>query len=288
MKKIIFNHNFVNGWGDTFLCIFDIINCIDFIRSKFNDYEIIYIINNPYNSVSLEKVLNLEFLNHFVHSFKILNSHETVKINNGKIYYDNITYQRIYSGRNNDVNNNIPGTFDVFIPEQDEKIDVPFIDFTYNDIDSRPKDFNIFNLDLVNNCNNFVKNNLNEKFDSIFYRALSPINVDKMNNFVNILENTLDLNKTYFMCSNSSVIKEKILQSKINIKLFRDLNNHNKNHVPNGYVKDCASVDDALFAVTEMLILSKGSHIYYSGEINNISLFNWYPINIKKVKLINL
>jgi hypothetical protein len=132
------------------------------------------------------------------------------------------------------------------------------------------------------------KNNFNNEFDSIYYRSLNPIDEKKMDWFVKKLEETIDINQTYFMCSNSSVVKKKLLESKIKIKLFRDLDNHDLHHVPNGFVYLGQSIDDAIFAVTELIILSRGKHIYYSGEVNNISLFNWYAINIKKVKLINI
>jgi hypothetical protein len=292
MKKIIFNHNFVNGWGDTFLCIFDILNCIDYLKQNFNDFEIIYTINDVYNINTLDKVLNLNFLNQFVDKFEILVRPEILSLNNGYTEYKNKIYKRIYSGRNYDVTNNVPGAFDVFIDESDfDEINsrkIPFIDFTFNDVDDRPKNFNIFNDDLVYKCDEFINNNFNNEFDSIYYRSLNPIDEKKMDWFVKKLEETIDINQTYFMCSNSSVVKKKLLESKIKIKLFRDLDNHDLHHVPNGFVYLGQSIDDAIFAVTELIILSRGKHIYYSGEVNNISLFNWYAINIKKVKLINI
>jgi len=291
-KKIIFNHNFVNGWGDTFLCVFDILNCIDYLKNNFDDFEIIYTINDVYNVRTLDKVLNLEFLNSFVDRFEILINPELINLNNGFTIYKNITYKRIYSGRNDEITNNTPGTFDVFVLESDfdeiKNRSIPFIDFTFNDIDDRPKDFDIFNRDLVNKCHEFIQKNFKHEFDSIFYRSLKPINEDKMDSFVNELENTLDQEKDYFMCSNSSVIKKKLIDSKIKIRLFRDLDNHDINHVPLGPVAFGQTIDDALFAVGELIILSMGKHIYYSGEITNISLFNWYAMNIKNVKLVNL
>lgn len=279
----------MNGWGDTFLCAFDILNCIDYIKNKYQDFQIIYTVNDVHNVKILQSVLNLNFLNYFVDEFEILTHPELIILTDGFTNYKNNKYKRIYSGRNDNTHNNIPGAFDVFVSEEhfDEinERNIPFIDFTFNDIDDRVKDFDFFNEDLVKNCDLFIKNNFNDNFESIYYRSLNPVNEYKMDLFIENLNKILDKNKSYFMCSNSSIIKKKLLDDNFKIKLFRDLNNHDDKHIPNGFSN---LIDDAIFAVTELMILSKCSVIYYYGEINNISLFNWYPTNVKKVKLITL
>jgi len=92
-----------------------------------------------------------------------------------------------------------------------------------------------------------------------------------------------------FLCMLDIINCIDFIKSKFNdYQIIYMINNHNKNHIPNGYVRDIKSLDDSIFAVTEILILSMCSSIYYSGEISNISLFNWYPVNVRKVKLITL
>ena len=95
----------------------------------------------------------------------------------------------------------------------------------------------------------------------------------------------LDYNKKYFLCSNSSFVKEIFQETNLHILLFRTLEFHDSNHIPNGFVRYGLNISDALFAVEELLILSKGDIINYCGDMLWVSLFNWYAINIKKIKL---
>ena len=65
--------------------------------------------------------------------------------------------------------------------------------------------------------------------------------------------------------------------------MYRDLENHNPNLISNGFTRYGQTLEEALFVVGELLILSKSKNIYYSGDISFTSLFNWYSINIKKL-----
>jgi len=288
--KIILQFMYANGWGDTFLSIFDILNFTDYIKKTHPEMEIIFQINNINNVNVLDKVLNIDFLNSYFHKFKILNTSELALPVNGIITYENETFKRIYSGRNPDPLNNIPGVFDVFVQDSDyehvKNLNIPYLDFTFNDLDSRPKDFNIFNENIVTQANEFITNNFkNEDFYSIYYRALVPINESKLNNFKTEMMKILDSSKNYFICSNSGYAKKVFLELPYKIIPYRDLNNHDLNHIPNGFMGGDTAITDALFAVTELLLLSKSKHIYYSGDITSVSLFNWYSINIKNVEL---
>jgi hypothetical protein len=75
-----------------------------------------------------------------------------------------------------------------------------------------------------------------------------------------------------------------MLNSKLNIKLFRDLDNHKPNHFPNGFTY---SYEDAYYPISEMLIMGESKFIHYSGEQSYVSLFNFYPLCVKGVKLKN-
>lgn len=287
-NKILFKFNYISGWGDTFLSIFDVVNCADFIKKNHPNYEIIFYINDHNNTKLLENVLNLEFFNNFFNEFKVLLPPYLFLDISGFCFYNNVKYKRIYSGRNTDVLNSISGIFDVFVPleicETVENLKIPFVDFTFNDIDDRPKDFDVFNLDIVNSSNNFIKNNFDIDFESIYYRSLVPINQEKIFKFKELMDSVLSINKKYFMCSNSAFSKKIFSEGEFDIRFYRSLNDHDLNHTPDGFTR---SLTDALFAVAELIILSKSNHIYYSGDMPYISLFNWYPINIKKIKLTN-
>jgi hypothetical protein len=98
----------------------------------------------------------------------------------------------------------------------------------------------------------------------------------------------MDKDKEYFFCSNSALVKQMIMDTDLNIKLFRGLDNHNINHIPNGFVHHGNQKDvDTFFAVGEMIILAKSKIIHYDGEQSYPSLFNWYANVVKDVKLID-
>ena len=291
-NKILFKFSFENGWGDTFLSIFDIVNCADFIRKTYPDYELDLIINDESNVNTLDKVINLEFFNNLFNEFKILNTNNLFKNLNGYSNYNGVEYKRLYSGRNQDIFNSVNGIFDVFVPsnnyENVASLNIPFIDFTFNDVDDRPKDFDVFNKNIVTLVNNFISNNLDSDFESIYYRSLTTLNHDRIMKFRDEVSKNLDSNKKYFICSNANFVKKVFSELNLNIKMYRGLEDHNPNIIANGFTKGGQTIEEALFVVGELLILSKSKNIYYSGDISYTSLFNWYSINVKKVKLTNI
>ena len=115
-NKILFKFSFENGWGDTFLSVFDIVNCVDFLKNQYPNFQFILLINDKYNVKTLEEVLNIDFFNEFFDEFKILNKDNLFVSVNGFSTYGDIEYKRLYSGRNNDVFNDINGIFDVYVP----------------------------------------------------------------------------------------------------------------------------------------------------------------------------
>jgi len=136
-NKILFKFSFENGWGDTFLSVFDIVNCVDFLKNQYPNFQFILLINDKYNVKTLEEVLNIDFFNEFFDEFKILNKDNLFVSVNGFSTYGDIEYKRLYSGRNNDVFNDINGIFDVYVPTSNyddvKNLNIPFIDFTFND-----------------------------------------------------------------------------------------------------------------------------------------------------------
>ena len=201
-NKILFKFSFENGWGDTFLSVFDIVNCVDFLKNQYPNFQFILLINDKYNVKTLEEVLNINFFTEFFDEFKILNKDNLFVSINGLSTYGDIEYKRLYSGRNNDLFNDINGIFDVYVPtnnyDEVKNLNIPFIDFTFNDNDDRAKDFDVFNKNIVNNVNKFISDNFEGDFESIYYRSLPPLNSEKILNFKNSLVETLNPNKKYF------------------------------------------------------------------------------------------
>jgi hypothetical protein len=268
------------------------VNFTDYIKKTYPDVEVIFNINNTFNVDVLEDVLNMEFFNSFFNKFNILNGNN-VKLpwsGNGVIEYENEKFKRLYSGRNGDPLNNIPGCFDVYAQESNyeyfKNLNIPYYDFTFNDIDDRVKDFDVFNKNVIERADKFVNEKFNNNdFYSIHYRAYPNLYDDKINNFKEKLINILDPNKKYFVTSNSPKAKEILLDLPYDIIPYRTLSEHK--NTPVGHYIDSDAKEEGMIGVTELLILSKSKHIYHSGDINWVSLFTWYACNVKKVELTN-
>lgn len=287
--KILFKFSFENGWGDTFLSVFDIVNCADFLKKEYPELEINLVINDEHNVKTLQQVLNLKFFNKLFDKFEILNGDKCFRPVNGVCTYNNENYRRLYSGRNEDVSNNTNGIFDVFVLIDDyklvENLKIPFSNFTFNDIDDRPKLFNVFNTDIVKNVEIFINDNFKGEFDSIYYRCVPPLNEQKILRFRDKLVEMLDSEKEYFICSNANFVKKVFSETNLNLKMYRSLEQHDPNVISNGFTRSGQTIEEALFVVGELILLGKSRTIYYSGDMTYTSLFNWYAINIKKVKL---
>lgn len=290
--RLLFKFDYANGWGDTFLSVFDIINCINYVKENHPQIDVTFLINDVRDTKNLEKVLNFEYFHQICEKFEILYEDKKIKTIGGVINYKDENFTRLYSGRNDNPKNDIPGIFDVFCTDKDItdviKLNIPFISFTFNDKDDRVKYFPIFNKDIIENVKNFIEENFNEEFDTIYYRSLNPPNNESIEKFKNRLNNLIEKDKKYFMCSNSAMVKKIIKDEGINVIFFRDLENHSMSHIPPGGTLFNQKDDDVFFPVTEMIIMGESSKILYQGEINMVSLFNWYAINVKKVKLIEL
>jgi hypothetical protein len=290
--KMLFFFSFENGWGDTFLSVFDIVNCVDFLKREYPQFDFTLIVNDKFNVRTLPSVLNIEFFDNFFNEFEIRNTPNLFCFQNGSCSYNGLEYKRMYSGRNPELFNNINGIFDVYLPVENydevKNLNITFIDFTFNDIDDRPKDFNVFHPEIVKNVKEFIETNFIESFDAIYYRSLPILDLPKVEYFRQKLLDRLDTNKNYFICSNSSLAKQSFLETNLKLKMFRDISTHNPNHIGNGFTRLGQTVDEAINVVSELIILGFCENIYYAGDISNISLFNWYATNIKKAKLIQI
>jgi hypothetical protein len=294
MKKIILTYCHYMGWGDSMISIYDILNCADYLKKKYSDISLTLVINDIRNNDIeniLSKILDLEFFNVFFTEFKIqIISFEEFN-NYGNMVFNGEKYKRIYSGRNIELNNNTPGIYDAYVDyknfEEIQRLNIPFEKFTFNDDGNDVNNFPIFNKEIMDNVDRFIEKNFKDEFLGICYRSQSnSINYDNLNEVKSKIQSKFDINKEYFLCSNSSECKKIIKETKLNIKLFRDVNEHSKNHILDGISVGEQKIFDSICSVCEMIILSKCDKIFYSGEMNWISYFTWYGRNVGKKELI--
>jgi len=294
MKKIILTYCHYMGWGDSMISIYDILNCADYLKKKYSDISLTLIINDIRNNDIeniLSKILDLEFFNNFFTEFKIqIISFEEFN-NYGNVVFNGEKYKRIYSGRNSDLNNNTPGIYDVYVDyenfEEIGRLNIPFEKFTFNDDGNDVINFPIFNKEIMYNVDRFINENFKDGFLGICYRSQSnSINYDNLNEVKSKIESKFDTDKEYFLCSNSSECKKIIKDTKLNIKLYRDVNEHSKNHILDGISVGEQKIFDSICSVCEMIILSKSDKIFYSGEMGWVSYFTWYGRNVENKELI--
>ena len=290
--KFVFKFDFENGWGDTFIGIYNLVNLVDHIRTEHPNSEFTLLVNNRHNSNGLNVALNIEFFEKHFNTFKILTGEDLVVLKEGTIKYEDVEYKRIFSGNNHEPMNSVPGCLDVFVLENQhneiKNLNIDYENFKFNFSSKNVKDFPVYNQEIIESINQFISDNFSGDFESIYYRSSATPQINKMEAFIQELINTLDKNKDYFFCSNSALVKQMIMKTDLNIKLFRGLDNHEINHIPNGFVHHGNQKDiDTFFAVGEMVILAKSNVIHYDGEQSYPSLFNWYANVVKNVKLID-
>lgn len=294
MKEVIFTYCHYMGWGDSMISIHDILNCAQFLRLKCPDLHLSLIIidirNNEVEKI-LENILDFNFFTNFFNDFKVIVTSFEEFNNYGCLTQDNENFIRIYSGRNDVLTNNTPGIFDVYCNvkklKEIEKLRIPFQNFTYDDDEINVDKFPIFNNKILERVENFISENFNSEFSSVCYRSQSSsINYENLNFVKGQLETKFDISKQYFLCSNSSECKLILKECGINFKLFRDVDNHSKNHILDGMSVGEQKIYDSICSVCEMIILSKSNKIYYSGEMGWISYFTWYGRNVEKKELI--
>jgi len=289
MIKIVLSYCHFQGWGDSLVSIFDILNLTDFLRNKYSNLYITLVINDIRSlniKAVLNEVLDLNFFDVFFDDVIIQDIPYSIFNNNGICSVKGHMYKKIYSGRNDDISNNVPGIFDVYVETNAlDTIDISISDckyFTYDEIElgKTIKNFPIFNPKIIDYSESFIRNNLSSEFEAIYYRANEQIDVNKINNLIS----KVNKNLTYFLCSNSSEVK-KIISSFIpNSKMIRGFDN--QNYHLSGCPMGINQLNDAFFSVCELYTLSRCKTIYYDGELSWVSFFVWYPRNVCNVKVI--
>ena len=288
MKKILLKFNYENGIGDTLISIFDVLNCIDFIKTKYPQVYTIFLINDLRITHELESILNLDFFAGFSDEFIIGNYYSSFI--NGYCDYDGQIFKRIYSGRNDNLLNNVTGIFDAYMIAEDyekkKELEIPFHMFTFNETDDRIKNFPIFNDLILEESQNFIHNNLGGSFESICYRSMFNVDEKCFINFRNQIEFLIPIGQRLFLCSDSREFKTFMMNTNFDLKMYRKINNHP--NFLNGRPTGKTANSDMISAAVELNILAESSRILYHGESQWISYFTWYARNIKRVPLIDI
>lgn len=288
MKKIILSYCHYQGWGDSMVSLFDILNLTDYLKNKYEDLFVTLVINDIRNldvENVLNEVLDLNFIKSFFDEVIIQKVIFDEFNNNGICTFKGLKYERVYSGRNYDIKNNIPGIFDLYIEQEKvsefEETAQDYLKFTFDEMESKEiKKYPIFNKKVIEYVDNFIKENFSDKFESICYRANNIMDNNKIQNLIG----KLNKRKKYFLSSNSSEIKKIISKSVPNVKMIRGF--ENENYHLSGFPIGESKYSDAFYSVCELYMLGEGKKIYYEGELPWVSFFVWYGRNVCKVELV--
>jgi len=292
--KIILNSRQEDGLGDVMSTIMSTTGFINYLKNNHPEIKVEYYINDNYNLNQLSKILDIDYFNTITDKFEILPQTNIIKHLGGYTIHENIRYERYYSVCNfHGVESNVPGKFDVFVLKEDidkiNKLNLPFESFNWGCL-SQADYYPIFKKEIVNEAENFVKNNFLNGFEVIRWRwthCLSECNAENQTNmfkaYINYLENKLDLSKTYFFSTNYRRFKDIVNKSKINVKFYWDLDSHSVDNTPVGPLLFDTDCSETIITLTEILIISMSDKIHYSACNMGCSLFNWVAVCAKKV-----
>ncbi len=302
MKKIIFSYLHYMGWGDSLISLFDIINCVDFIKQKYPDVEISLVVNDCASKNIkhiFPQVFDIDYLNSFFNDVIIQEKNFDQFSVDNKLTFNDENFVRIFSGRNGDLTPNIPGIFDVYVNEEFtnkiKSLDIPFNDFVFNTYENEIiNDYPIFNNKIVKIVDDFVNTELKNDFISVHYRigdAPSDDEYGRIDSVKDILINKLSTNDSHFFLTNHGIVKQKLLPVIPNCKVFIDLESHSDDMI-NGYrPNDRMGLNDSIISIIELLIISKSKIIYTYSDYGWISYFTFYARKVKNVpykEIINL
>jgi hypothetical protein len=283
-----FTQHYNMGVGEQLWCSMMVLNTILHIKEKYPEIqtsfnilpsvtEVIEIIPEIYDTDYIKSITEFD-----------VSWGETELQGNG----DGDRFIRILSSRNFDMMPGIHGAYSIYTSKKHlsyiTSLDLKLEEFEHAVLDDikRPYvEIPIFNKKLVQQATDFKNAELLNEFETIFYRAEVPSNMKFMKEVISELENTIDLSKTYFVCSNSAYFKKEILDSKIKTKMFRGLDKHPLEHIPNGLSLGKNAVSDSIMVIVEMLITNYSKYVYYATERFGAynSLFLWYPEKICNV-----
>ena len=281
MKKLIIYYNYGEGIGDTLISIYDILSLNNFIREEHPNITTELHINYVRPGDNLPYMLNIPFLRS---CFKNVTFNRGLLINNGSLKIGDLEYIRLFSCNNPNVNNSIPGCFDVFCSKQDKlflsNLSINYSDFVYSLSSSNVIDFPILNNQVFKDANKFVSAEFTEDFEAIFYREFKTVNRPSIDKFIELLIPKLDKSKKYFFCSNSLEIKSIFDDLDFNFTYFRPIDKHPSDRVPDGF---SPFKEDMYYALGDMIVMSKASKIYSGISRMHQSLFTFYCSSVKNV-----
>jgi hypothetical protein len=279
------------GWGDLMQRLIPVLNFIDFLKKTQPNIEVYLSIVENQESKYLHNALNLTFFNSFVNHFDLISDPREI-FNNYKIDFLNTKFTKFYSFNSIlDVTQKGSGSWNIYIDDDNyenfKTLDLDLLSFNQKNLETfnyktLDNNFPIFNQELENKAIDFLKNNFIEPFESIFYRSTYELNAELLNKFCEQLKSTLDINKDFFVCSNKGEVKNAFNKAGFKVRSIRNSDTFTKELGPGVTYFDVKIYE---FLVLETIVLSHSQAIHYCGQVNNISLFNWYPAAVKNVEL---
>lgn len=298
MKKIVFSYLHYMGWGDTLISLFDIINCANYIRNNYPDLELNLVINDCAQkriSEIFPEVFDTSFFDKLFDNWIIQEKAFHSFCVEGKCEFNNELFTRIYSGRNYQNLQNVPGIFDVYyndlLIEELNQYEIDYIKFTFeNDGSSDIHDFPIFNKSIVEMVDSFIEKHLDNDFESVHYRIFddpSKQYLDRFDDKMILLKGRINPNKKYFVTTNHGYVK-KGLNEVINNSVFFITKTQHEEDMINGYNLDRKGSNDVISSIVELLIHSRSKKLYYYTDYSWVSYFTWYARNVKRVPYTDL
>lgn len=284
----ILNADYSMGVGDFLVKLYALCHVKKYIKENYPK-AICSLFLEEYKSNILHKILNTDFFVSYFDSFEILNNHnqEITGLGSNSVSYNGSIFRRVYSAIN-ECNNNKPGYWDIYLNIDSQTPNIPFIDFDYRDPTTRHSqpipDYNLplFQEYLFDNAKKFIREKLNSKFSSIYYRVLFQLDNNHLHSSVDCILSKIQPDTKYFLTSNSDNAKTYILSQIPNTVVYS-----NPENKPDG----CGTADTDQLVIerlfTEMFIMAYGSSILYAGNHHYISLYNYYAHMIKQVPLIH-
>lgn len=341
---IVLFHEWISGLGEQTQAVNGFLRIADFINEEYpNKFYIIYNVwvygwdGAGSNKNGIEKILNVDYLKNFVDEVNILDRFNGTNLT---VFTEQSEFTPIKYALGRPFGQRVPLSDAIFMKRDsfDEGIAKHIGDFVTNKlachplmiqniqmqlpttdtININPKEFMSDTVKKI--ADTFCSNNNLKKFKTIFFRLHQPTHsvsykqfrwwpeheeLDIAKSVFNRIIAQLDKNTTYFLSSNSDILKHLFKEHNVSF-VDRDIFSiHLRDSLLSGEIprtqlpavipaglfdiEECPQVISEFLAAIEMEIMSRSEEIIHfpdCGFYNDmISLFLWYPLIVKKLPL---